>query len=210
MSIDQIPPPARGRPPSPDIERRAFAVSIELYSEVGWAGFTLDAVASRARLGKAALYRRWATKQDLLIQAVSATAYEQPQLPDTGSIEADLTGFAETAIVFMASQRGMAELRLQLEAKIFPEILGPALDESRRQWIAAARASVMAAVDRGELPQGTSPGLVFDTVRGAVINRFLLLPSDRQSDFVTKRQVFAEQLVRLVLAGLRTSSAPPA
>lgn len=206
MSIEQISPAPRGRPPNPDIERRAFSVSIDLFKEVGWAGFTMDSVASRARIGKAALYRRWATKQDLLIQAVLATAHEQPLWPDTGSFEADLTEYIEKAIVFMASQRGLAELRLQLEAKIYPEILGKALDESRREWIASARAGVLAAITRGELPHGTSPALIFDTTRGAVINRFLLLPTDYKSDFLDKRRVFARQLVRLILTGLGVSA----
>lgn len=208
VSIDHISPAPRGRPPNPDIEPRAFSVSIELFTQVGWAGFTLDSVASRARIGKAALYRRWTTKQDLLIQAVLATAHEQPLWPDTGCFQVDLTEYVEKAVVFMASQRGLAELRLQLEAKIYPEILGKALDESRREWIASARAGVLAAVARGELPQGTSPGLIFDTTRGAVINRFLLLPTDHMADFLDRRKVFAGQLVRLVLTGLGASTTP--
>ncbi|MGW0590086.1 TetR family transcriptional regulator [Streptosporangium sp. NPDC002607] len=51
----------RGRPPDPDLEARVHAAALDLYGEVGWAGFSLDLVARRARVGKAALYSRWGT-----------------------------------------------------------------------------------------------------------------------------------------------------
>src|SRR3954451_6894721 len=60
---------SRGRPADPDIERRVVAAALMVYGEVGWAGFTLDAVARRAPVGKAALYRRWPTKEALLLAA---------------------------------------------------------------------------------------------------------------------------------------------
>jgi AcrR family transcriptional regulator len=58
-------PAGRGRPADPDIEGRVLAAALTVYGEVGWAGFTLDRVARRAPVGKAALYRRWPTKEDL-------------------------------------------------------------------------------------------------------------------------------------------------
>src|ERR1700726_2671458 len=60
----------RGRPADPGIENRVLTAALTVYGEVGWAGFTLDAVARRAPVGKAALYRRWTTKEDLLLAAL--------------------------------------------------------------------------------------------------------------------------------------------
>jgi len=64
----------RGRPADPGIERRVLAAALTVYGEVGWAGFTLDRVARRAPVGKAALYRRWPTKEDLLLAALEHLA----------------------------------------------------------------------------------------------------------------------------------------
>ena len=60
MATDR--PATRGRPADPDIEQRVLAAALTVYGEVGWAGFTLDRVARRAPVGKAALYRRWPSK----------------------------------------------------------------------------------------------------------------------------------------------------
>jgi AcrR family transcriptional regulator len=47
------------------------AVFVEL-AEVGYAAFTIEAVAARARTGKSSIYRRWETKQDLVVDAFIA------------------------------------------------------------------------------------------------------------------------------------------
>lgn len=51
------------------LEDAVHAAVFQELAEVGYAGFTIEAVASRARTGKASIYRRWATKQDLVIDA---------------------------------------------------------------------------------------------------------------------------------------------
>jgi AcrR family transcriptional regulator len=88
--VSAAPRSSRGRPRDPDLEERVFDAVIGVYGESGWAGFTLEAVARRARVGREALYRRWVGKAELLAGAVAARA---PQLAavDTGSTTGDLT-----------------------------------------------------------------------------------------------------------------------
>src|ERR1700731_4692469 len=76
----------RGRPADPDIERRVIAAALSVYGEAGWAGFSLDRVARRAPVGKAALYRRWPTKEDLLLAALE----HLPEPPGEDPAPADL------------------------------------------------------------------------------------------------------------------------
>ncbi|GLY94910.1 TetR/AcrR family transcriptional regulator [Actinoplanes sp. NBRC 103695] len=60
--------------------------------EKGYDGFTIDAVAERARTSRAVLYRRWATKQELVRAAVGHAGERQrdDEIPDTGSLRDDV------------------------------------------------------------------------------------------------------------------------
>ena len=62
---------------------------MELMAEVGFAGVTVDAVAQRAGVGKATIYRRWKSKERLVLDAIGASTEPAP-VPDTGSVAGDL------------------------------------------------------------------------------------------------------------------------
>jgi len=66
-----------------------------------------------------------------------------------------------------------------------------------------ARTVVSAAAVRGEVPLDASPSLVFDSVRGTIINHYLMIPGRSIDRFVEERARYAERLVDTVLAGLR-------
>ena len=88
-----------GRPRDPQVEAGILAATQDLLVDRGYAGTTIDAVARRARCGKSAIYRRWATKAELVVAAVSATQ-EARSIPDTGDLREDLLAasmhFADT------------------------------------------------------------------------------------------------------------------
>ena len=89
---------SRGRPADPDIERRVIAAALAVYGEVGWAGFSLDRVARRAPVGKAALYRRWPTREDLLLAALEHLAEPPPEDADPNDLRGCLVAIAEQVI----------------------------------------------------------------------------------------------------------------
>jgi AcrR family transcriptional regulator len=67
--------------------------ALEVLAESGYDGMTMDAVADLAKAGKATLYRRWASKEDLVLDAVGHMKRIQvdlDQLPDTGTLRGDL------------------------------------------------------------------------------------------------------------------------
>lgn len=67
--------------------------ALELLAESGYDGMTMDAVADLAKAGKATLYRRWASKEDLVLDAVGHMKRIQvdlDRLPDTGTLRGDL------------------------------------------------------------------------------------------------------------------------
>ncbi|MFI2234564.1 TetR family transcriptional regulator [Nocardia testacea] len=72
------------------------------WSNGGYSGFTVDAVAAKAGVGKAAIYRRYATKQELIFSVAVHGMDEQP--PDTGSLSTDLVAVSRA----FAAQFGRA------------------------------------------------------------------------------------------------------
>nr|MDT0665037.1 TetR/AcrR family transcriptional regulator [Micromonospora sp. DSM 115978] len=108
-----------GRPADPNIEEKVAEAAIQIYAEVGWAGFTFDAVAARAGVGKAAIYRRWSTKMEILSSAWAAAAPDFVEVPDTGSIRTDLVALAGALLDRLGRPVGIAEVRLLLDTKMF-------------------------------------------------------------------------------------------
>jgi len=79
-----------GRPRDSRIDHALLLAARELLGEVGYAALTMDAVAARAGIGKAAIYRRYATKQEMVFAA--AIHGRKLRIPtDTGSLREDLT-----------------------------------------------------------------------------------------------------------------------
>lgn len=82
-----------GRKRDATLDARILGATLEVLGEVGAVGFTMELVATRAGAGKGAIYRRWPSKTELILDAV---AYMRNQtlnrvpLPDTGTLRGDL------------------------------------------------------------------------------------------------------------------------
>ena len=59
--------------------------------EAGYSGFSIEAVARRARAGKPTIYRWWPSKAALLLEVYQRQ--KRVDVPDTGMLEEDLVGF---------------------------------------------------------------------------------------------------------------------
>jgi AcrR family transcriptional regulator len=199
--------PARGpgRPLDAGIEPKVIAAALDVYGEVGWGGFTIDAVARRSRVGKAAIYRRWPTKEELVAAAVRGLRHEDQRMPveieRDGTLRDRLAHIARNLLLRYLGPHGTAALRAMVEVKVYPEVLGEALDGVRRESIAAGRAMVLQAVQRGELPPGTSPAMFMDALAGTVLHHVLLMPAGRTAELAADPSEFIDRVVDFVLAG---------
>jgi AcrR family transcriptional regulator len=209
MSI-ALPRSARGRPPDPDLEARVLAATLDLYGEVGWGGFNFDLLARRARVGKAALYGKWGSKERLIVAALTAWSAAQPPYVESGSLRRDLTELAARILSTYLGHGGTVMLRAQLEAKVYPELFGGAMEELQRRRKRAGRSIVLGAIERGELPAGTSPALVLDAVAGIITNHVLTTPPDKMTALAERSAQYAETVADFVLtaAGYRAPAAP--
>ena len=82
-----------GRPRDPSRDEAIRAALLRLLGEVGYGGLTNDALAQTAGVGKATIYRRWRTKQDLIVDSISDLGPLLTIPPDTGSLRDDLRQF---------------------------------------------------------------------------------------------------------------------
>ena len=105
----------RGRPREADRTPAILAATVELLDEVGYDQMRVQDVADKAGVGLATIYRRWSTKQALVVEALNA---KRPELPDTGDARADLMRMYEL----------MAE-GLQGTGQLLPGCLAVARDE---------------------------------------------------------------------------------
>lgn len=189
-----------GRPADPELESRVFEAALEIYAEVGWASFTLSAVSARANTGKAAIYRRWSSKEDLIVDAILSIDAEP--IPDTGSIREDLIATVEAELRSYLSPVGIARLRAQVEAKVYPEVFGRAMDRHRRYRNEGGRRFVAAAVGRGELPAGVDATPLLDALIGMTMNHFLSTAQHRLPVLRRRSRDFAESAADFVLGSV--------
>jgi DNA-binding transcriptional MerR regulator/AcrR family transcriptional regulator len=180
-----------GRPRDPQLESRILTAALGVYAEDGWSGFSFDAVARRAGVGRAPLYLRWQSKEDLLLAALSAAVRAVP-LRSGGSLRDDLIEYATRLLESKSDPEGWAFQRIQLEATVNPALHARFSTEIAVPHIDAAKAVLHQAIERGELSEETPVDLLLASFYGAIFSRVTMADDPRQYagyvvDFVLAR-----------------------
>src|SRR3712207_5817173 len=103
----ELPSPRRGgRPRDPSRDEAIRAALLRLLGEVGYGALTMDALAQEAGVGKATIYRRWRTKQDLVVDRMSDLGSLLTVPPDTGSLPEDIRQFMHLVVEITRSPVG--------------------------------------------------------------------------------------------------------
>ncbi|MFF5210558.1 TetR/AcrR family transcriptional regulator [Streptosporangium sp. NPDC000396] len=184
-----------GRPRDSRVDDAIRGAVRELIAEVGYAGLTVDAVAARAGVGKAAIYRRHASRVELVFAGLVHDREPHP-LPDTGSLHGDLTGLANVIVKSFSDPVVAAAIPgLLADLKQHPDTA----ERFQRTFIAMERGQVSGilqrALVRGELTVEADPVLVHATMLGTVFAWTFLL--DRQPG-----PELVERIAALTAAGL--------
>ena len=191
--------PQRGRPRSAAADDAILAAARSLLQAGGYEAVTMEAVAARAGVGKATVYRRYGGRAELVADAVMGLLAVVVPVEDRGSLRGDLA-LVLAGLTGPASPR-MAEVMLRLATESLGDertrtILNDRLLTHRRAVIAALLDRARA---RGEITGPVDPETVLDLVGGA-----LLLRAARRGGRVD--DAFRDQLLDLVVRGL---AAPP-
>jgi AcrR family transcriptional regulator len=199
-------PSGVGRPRDPGVDERVVRAAAEVFGEEGWAGFTVDAVARRAGVGKASIYLRWPNKVALLGAALESRVGRVDDI-DTGSVRDDLVALARQLLRSLLSDAGPAQIRLLTDAVTVPGVHDH-LAETRQSQVLAARAIVRRGIRRGELHPDTSVTLLLDTIGGGCLNHVLATPAHLRATVAAGADDYAAELVDFVLGNAAGGRAP--
>ncbi|MGA5579856.1 TetR/AcrR family transcriptional regulator [Streptomyces thermodiastaticus] len=191
-----------GRPRSAAADAAILAATRAALVELGWSKLTLQDVATRAGVAKTTLYRRWAGKNELVVDAV-AELFDELRLSDRGSLAADIEG----VVLQFAAILARPEARSGLMAVVAESTRDAALRERIRTSIVDRQKRLVLqgrerAQARGELPgeddaaaAARTADLIFDVVAGAVVHRTLVSAEPADEEWVRR-------FTQLLLLGL--------
>jgi AcrR family transcriptional regulator len=170
----------RGRPRRADADEAILAATLELLSEVGVAGLSMDLLAQRAGVGKATIYRRWDSKEALILDTLRVMSTPIPA-PDEGSVRDDLFAYMDAVIEHFAPGRGSDVLPHLIEASCYDEQLRASLDDYLRDRQSTTRLILHRGIERGELSPDVDVDLITDVILAPFFYRHLLTgaPVDR-------------------------------
>jgi AcrR family transcriptional regulator len=181
------------------VRTTVLAAAFDELAENGVGGATITGVAHRSGVHETTIYRRWATKEKLFVEAMLSRSAEEIPTPDTGTVRGDLLAVVRAVTGYLTSPAGLAALH----------VAALAVDENQeaRQafWtgrLEALRPVVERGISRGELRPGTDAGLLLETLIAPLHGRLLLTgePVDEE---------LGERIVDLVLNGAREGQLGP-
>ena len=142
----------------------------------GYGGLTMDRVAERARVGKAALYRRWPSKKEMLIDLVGQFATKAVLPPDTGSLRGDIQAITHDATAVLANPLVRSVIQsLVTEARRSPDLAAVLAERFINPRREAGAQMLRRAVDRGEVRPDSDLELAQDIIGGPLYLRGVIL-----------------------------------
>ncbi|WP_371572504.1 TetR/AcrR family transcriptional regulator [Streptomyces sp. NBC_01314] len=186
-----------GRPENPELRDNVLRAAIDCYAEKGWSGFNFDIVATRAGVGRPALYRRWADRTALLVDAFKQLT---PGLvdEDLGSLRDELVRLGADYSTMMHGPRGLAGTRLMADAHFHPDLFARVSAEVGERREDLVRRSVERACSRGELAADCARDISL-LLFGALWERSVLAATGRAPH---PERPDIEHLVSVILRGV--------
>ncbi|MGH1565300.1 TetR/AcrR family transcriptional regulator [Mumia sp. DW29H23] len=194
-----------GRKRDPRVEPLVLNATLEVYALHGWRGLTFDAVARAAGIGKPAIYRRWDSRELLLVSAFNRTNF--PTARDMGSLEADVRDYlAQWLDWYSAPFLPQAGSRILVDCTNNPE-----LDRLYREVVIgprgrAARQVTRRAIARGELTGEVSSAILPDLILGGMFFHWAFSTDRDEPGFSEKFERESTALVDVILRGLRSTT----
>jgi AcrR family transcriptional regulator len=163
----------RGRPRSVELDAAVLEATLDLAGEVGVSGLSMDEVAERAKVSKASIYRRWPSKEQLVLDALRS-AVSPIEDADTGSLRGDLQAYLHEFTRRLHSGR---------MSDVLPHLIGvachdAALRSSLDEYISTRRVPLRKMLERGrqrgELAGDADLDVLIDVILGPFAYRRLL------------------------------------
>lgn len=153
----------------PDVTEAITEAVLDELAETGYGRLSMEAVARRAGVGKSALYRRWPSKQEMVMAVLSDFSLELAVVSDTGSLRGDLDIVLRALLDWLTHPR-FSRILPDLAAEgvrnaDVAEAVRAAIGDPRR---ALGAGVLQRAIDRGELPADTDFEMALDLIAAPV------------------------------------------
>jgi AcrR family transcriptional regulator len=151
--LDISEPAKLGRKRDPSRDGDILDATLEVLAENGYEGMTIDQVAARAKAGKATVYRRWASKAELVIDAVACmkAPVDLDALPDTGTLRGDLVALIRTPSLQDADRKIKVMAGIVTLLNDEPDLADTAYRAIIEPRVIVNRHLLQRAIDRGEI-----------------------------------------------------------
>lgn len=169
------PSKGHGRPRSERAHEAILAATLDLLVEEGFSRMSIEAVAARAGVGKATIYRRWPSKAELVAEAVACMKDDQLREVDTGDVRNDLFQLGRQAL----KGRDTAEVTDVMVKLMSARARHPELQEAFQRQVIAPRRKIVAdvlrrGVERGEIRPDVDVELAMDVILGLLSYRSMV------------------------------------
>ncbi|RUR85764.1 TetR/AcrR family transcriptional regulator [Chlorogloeopsis fritschii PCC 9212] len=167
----------QGRPRSTQSHQAILQATLELLAEFGFDSMSIEAIASRAGVGKTTIYRRYSCKEELVADAIESVR-EEVVIPNTGSLWGDIEALIENSAQITLSPLGRKTVAMIISSASsnsqFAQIYWAKYLQPRRQAFAIVLERAKA---RNEVQANLDPGLVFDVMSGIMLYALIFQPT---------------------------------
>ena len=185
-----------GRPRSEQARVAILRSTLKLLGENGFSDLSIEAVAARAGVGKATVYRWWPNKAALITDAFASSTGRKLHFPDTGSVYTDMNQQMRQVVKIFRSRRGRILSAILAAGQSDNDVIAAFRERFMKPRRQEAYATLQRGIQRGELRKDVDMDLLLDSLYGPIYMRFLIRHRRLTPEF-------ADHLCELVLAGAR-------
>lgn len=191
-----------GRPRSADAERRIRDAAVELLTERGIGGISMEAVAARAGVAKTTIYRRWPTKEEMIVAVVADLKGPPVPAPDRSVRDQLLDILRETGRQNRTGAWGPLMARLMMDGEEHPELVNAIW----RQSVGPRRAHLASVLARGVVERLIRPDVDLELLVDMLVNPVIARARVRREPLTDDQIV---QVVDILLAGVHPTAHRP-
>ncbi len=176
-----------GRPRSIHADQAILQATLDLLAEVGYQSMSIEAIASRAGVGKTTIYRRYTSKEELVADAIESLR-DDLAIPDTSSFWGDMDILIENAAKKIDSPLGRQTLALIISTASsnpqFAEVYWTKYIKLRREAFSKV---LERAQSRGEIHKDADVDLIIDLVSGSLYYALIFKPTTEPVEAYMRR-----------------------
>ncbi|HSK99172.1 MAG TPA: TetR/AcrR family transcriptional regulator [Rubrobacteraceae bacterium] len=167
----------------------------KLLEKEGFAATTVEAIAERAGVSKATVYRWWPNKAAVVMDGFLSTVSSEVPFPHTGHAWEDIRLHMRRLTEAFSGKMGRTVGALIAEGQADTELA----EALRSRWLSVRRAEAREilelGIERGELREDLDPEVAVDILYGPIYYRLLVAHAPLDEDF-------ADALAEHIFAGL--------